>query len=743
MEQLETRLALSQPTIENFGDTIQITGTDKNDYFRLVHRTTDGTYTDLWLFWDLEKSWGEVGDDHLWVVRSSFKRVRFILGGGDDYLEVGISSQGYKNGALEIEAFGGPGNDVIQTLGSSDTLIGGSGNDKLFAGSGNDWLAGDERENPTTLVALDQQGNDSLRGGGGRDTLVGWGGDDQIEGFGTLLFESYALENPDNATTGLSKYFALPADVESDATDEECMIFAGIGDDVAQGGDHNDTIYGDRGNDSIYGGKGEDWIVGDSRDPGQRRSNPFAEALDIIRGGPGSDIIFGEEGDDIIDGFGDPWFPGTDEGDAVDAHDIIYGGPGDDDLQGGPGNDTIHGGSNHDQLFGGSDNDQLRGDALDGLNLSVPASSEGRDTIHGGEGADKLWGDGNDDLLHGFGVLLFPVSIREELPTLDRDAVDSLFGGKGNDALIGSIESIGPDVLTGEAGLDRFLVASRWLGRGFGYDDRVLDAKMGKNGDDAVVGMVSDFSVPVRETSTSGGVLFTKGAWRLTEVEWVDRLFQEMVARTENTRLIKQPDGKPLWVARGANGLKMKSNGQGGFVLTSEPTDLVAVTGSYNGSPRFHVLGDAVFKNAFNNKRAGVRAKLAHEIAHLWAAPYVERDAKAATKTPTSKINELDWSGFKKVTGWLTDKEFKSLRPRPPKSYYVPARKDGNRNNPPQGWWHFNDGIFARKYGRTNPDEDFATSFESLFGGENREGNKRIISEKQKHVLRFFAILKS
>ena len=90
----------------------------------------------------------------------------------------------------------------------------------------------------------------------------------------------------------------------------------------------------------------------------------------------------------------------------LDAGNIVFGGPGDDELWGGEGddhlesedgNDIFHGGAGADRIFGG----------------------EGVDRLIGGEGDDELHGEGGDDLLSG------------------EEGSDRLFGEQGDDTLYG------------------------------------------------------------------------------------------------------------------------------------------------------------------------------------------------------------------------------------------------------------------------------------------------------------------
>ena len=143
-----------------------------------------------------------------------------------------------------------------------------------------------------------------------------------------------ALADADNYING------LPIASEEIGTDENDMIYARTGDDLAAGG---------KGDDYISGGKGDDQLRGDvnSRLPGGTVG--------------GDDIIFGGEGDDRIGGKG-----GNDELHGEDGDDLIWGDDGNDTLRGGLGDDMLTG----DDFSGGS-----------GADTFILAMGEGMDTI--------------------------------------------------------------------------------------------------------------------------------------------------------------------------------------------------------------------------------------------------------------------------------------------------------------------------------------------------------------------------
>ncbi len=116
---------------------------------------------------------------------------------------------------------GGAGDDIIKTGAGRDDVFGGAGNDTIDAGSGHDVVYGGD-------------GNDTLRGGKGRDYLEGGAGNDVLEG--------------------------------------------GSGNDVLSGGLGDDTLRGDVGNDRVYTGAGKDTVDNKS----------------------GTDVVYGQTADDTI-----------------------------------------------------------------------------------------------------------------------------------------------------------------------------------------------------------------------------------------------------------------------------------------------------------------------------------------------------------------------------------------------------------------------------------------------------------
>lgn len=150
----------------------------------------------------------------------------------------------------------------------------------------------------------------------------------------------------------------------------------------------------------------------------------------------------------LVDAHGDVWnMDGSEAGIALDdltgrggGNDVITGSEASDTIYGQEGDDIIYGGSGHDTLYGGTGDDLLVGDdkpedlndvtvesikklvetdALDDFIKSVEGTDDdGNDQLFGGVGDDVLLGMGGDDYLDGGA------------------GEDAIFGGAGNDIIV-------------------------------------------------------------------------------------------------------------------------------------------------------------------------------------------------------------------------------------------------------------------------------------------------------------------
>ncbi len=97
---------------------------------------------------------------------------RFIAGDGDDVLLL--------DEPTDVTFLGGPGNDILMSIGTAptnDTFFGSDGNDFIDGGAGDDWIQGNA-DNDTLLGGA---GNDTVSGNDGDDTAYLGAGDDTYE----------------------------------------------------------------------------------------------------------------------------------------------------------------------------------------------------------------------------------------------------------------------------------------------------------------------------------------------------------------------------------------------------------------------------------------------------------------------------------------------------------------------------------------------------------------------------------
>ncbi|MEO8529749.1 MAG: hypothetical protein ABI459_00860 [Deltaproteobacteria bacterium] len=244
----------------------------------------------------------------------------------------------------------------IQTLGGSDTLIGGHGNDKLDGGTGTD-----------TFYA--SAGQDTLIGGSGADMLIVDGnkadysliktssglslisadGTTAMSGIETIKFNDgtvaagsvtetvakpivpviagtaqYDIHTSSASVIAGKDFNAINFTGSSDASfvgndlsnrakgnAGDNLMHMGGGDDVAIGGAGNDSLFGGAGNDLLTGGAGNDILRGD-------------DGIDRLRGDAGADLFVASGGTNFVVGFshksGDSFaFEGHSEAEVLDA----------------------------------------------------------------------------------------------------------------------------------------------------------------------------------------------------------------------------------------------------------------------------------------------------------------------------------------------------------------------------------------------------------------------------------------
>jgi hypothetical protein len=284
------------------------------------------------------------------------------------------------------------------------------------------------------------------------------------------------------------------------------------------------------------------------------------------------------------------------------------------------------------------------------------------DFLYGGDGSDDLYGEQGDDYMYGAsgydGVENGPCN-----DTLQGgDGADKMYGGYGSDILIGGNDGLfagvydGRETLVGGAGDDRFLIPA---GEDVIADfDWVKDARLTFSNSPALSG--------VALAGQSGTYSFAAGSWTNADIQRVDVALANLQAQGGgNTRLLKKAD----W-------------GEMSFLAVGAQTDSNAFrSGGWNNN------GQIVYVDLPNTSDIGVQRTVYHEFGHNWDDP-----------------SENLWANdFRKVSGWVESAT--------PLSGYTASTGVGDN-------WQYQTakaGTFARAYGKTNPFEDMATTWEAYY----------------------------
>jgi Ca2+-binding RTX toxin-like protein len=274
------------------------------------------------------------------------------------------------------------------------------------------------------------------------------------------------------------------------ANQEQLIISAGPGADQidASGGDVGDAVsvdlllYAGAGNDSLKGGQGNDELHGGLGD------DTFTTAADS----DGADVYDGSFGDDSLsysDRSNTITITVDDQANDGEAHE---GDKVDDTVEtliGGSGNDVIFAGPAANHIVGGPGDDALYGGAGDDT-FEERASRQGSDVVNGGAGSDTVDYSGRTKALS---VTLCLGSGDDCSDSCGCDAddgedgekdtlvnIENVYGGRGNDKLLGSSAANtfygneGNDELRGEGGNDTL------------YGDLGNDTLFGGDGDDTL-----------------------------------------------------------------------------------------------------------------------------------------------------------------------------------------------------------------------------------------------------------------
>jgi Ca2+-binding RTX toxin-like protein len=377
------------------------------------------------------------------IYLGAIDRAKFIFGtntddgsitGGDkaDHL-YGMAGNDILNGGQGSDWLeGGADNDTLNGNEGSDTLLGGAGDDQLTggAGTGTDFLKGGagndtylHNTGDGTDVITDSDGLGSIKINGSTSPLNGgkklheqdnfWQSADTLtrytlymNGDGSqtlniLLADGSKLfvNNWGNNQLGINLQDAdavTPVTPTPITTDHDYLKVA-----------VNAVVDGTAGNDVLIG---------------------TSTGAEVLNGGIGNDILFGNEGNDTLDG--------------GDNNDLIDGGAGSDVIRGGAGDDLIL--SNHNyrdisihqnnagtwQTIGNTDANWKTLAASWAWSFFSGSTTPGNRFVYGGS-TDELTMFVNwtaTDPLFGF----------TSLSSNDYSQGDSIYGGDGNDAIIGS-----------------------------------------------------------------------------------------------------------------------------------------------------------------------------------------------------------------------------------------------------------------------------------------------------------------
>lgn len=443
----------------------------------------------------------------------------------------------------------------------------------------------------------------------------------------------------------------------------------GQGDDVLEGGSGTDVLNGGPGVDTLKGGSGTDYLFGGTEG-------------DFLNGDGGVDYLWGQEGaDNLYGGGGNDFLYGGSE------NDVLQGARGDDLLNGGGGDDIYHfvsfrGGTDPNYYLGSDRIEDASGtDKLDftysafgvqldlGTNWQQNVKEDLRLRILPGTVLETVIGSNHDDVLRGNDAQNALEGRGGNDRLYGRGGIDGLFGGEGDDGMYGGA---GFDILVGGTGDDRYLIGPNDPDGVIGFSPSE-DARVLFNNGTALTNQGFAGRDPLARWNIAAG------NWTDGQIERVDQALDRVQRATGNTRLLKRAND-PL----GTNPLTYVM--QGAATQVSGPQDLWGI-GGWNAN------GTVVFVNGVNANT------VYHEIGHNWDQA---GEISAARRT--------EWEN---LSGWVN-------RTNSPGSTHCASLGVGDN------WWHRNTAVFAEDYGRMNPEEDMATTFEAYF---NRTGNTAVDCE--------------
>lgn len=383
--------------------------------------------------------------------------------------------------------FGGEGDDEIDALDGIDVIFGGDDNDVISAGNGAELNIDDDFIIVLGDVLFGQAGDDKIHGDAADPP-----DDDALDGIDVIFGGSGA----DEIYGGAGGRIELP-------DQDFCLVFGnlmfgGTGDDTIRGDYENwdpneprggiDLAFGGDGNDTIEGAGGSLIVIGDIS-AGQAVVIGFGNLLfggednDTIRGADGATLCTGVNSD--LDGL----LAGLGITDLGGAADLIFCGPGNDDVDAYDGIDFV---------FGSSGMDDLRAD--NGGFIIVPISGVPTPIALG----NLMFGGDDDDLITSKGRVGIPAVPPLEIDLLfggpcddvisAGDGMNIVFGNRADDIITTTTSTVGINLLFGNSGVDN-ITAADGLNVVFGNrDDDVIAAGLGINvlfgnrGNDAIGG---------------------------------------------------------------------------------------------------------------------------------------------------------------------------------------------------------------------------------------------------------------
>ena len=303
-----------------------------------------------------------------------------------------------------------------------------------------------------------------------------------------------------------------------------------------------------------------------------------------------------------------------------------------------------------------------------GIGNDTLTGGAGPDSIDGGTWADSLVGGaGNDTLIGGSGDdTLKGGNGADNL--YGRAGTDKLYGENGNDGLFAGMDGASEQV-TGGAGADRYLVPDgHYVINGLAGEDAVLVFKN------------SPALFDKTFTGREGTFDFAAGAWADADVERMDVAFGNLHRHTGNTKLLERSGG----------------SGSTTLLAVGPQTAGSSNVGGWNSGGQTIAIVSPEAKSDM-----GLNRVVYHEFGHNW-----------------DEASENAFVGdFRAVSGWV-ESDFLLTG-------YTASTGFGDQ-------WQYlasKGNTFARGYGKTNPLEDMATTWEAYFVNAYHGGAAGVANE--------------